>query len=255
MSFSEKICFLDAFDDAMFSFALKDIFPRVVFHGELIDRDSTVGVSRETIPECPGYSVRIFFPKEGWEPELEPSRSHNAPQIVTNLPEPLLTHRRATWFWGHPGGSMKNWAFSLPTMNFSQLNILYDKEIEDHKKIIKLVWKALRSISTNKIKAGIQKNDFVRTSEVKGSGGPWAGFHALDWCRREPNRMLGGTYRTCDDWEWPDDPYIQELQQRVIKRFGPNLGKEPPEPSPKDDITGVLDRCWEGMTLPHFTKA
>jgi len=252
MSFSKKFTLMDAFDDAMFSMALQDAFPQVIFMAEYVGVSSPDDPLPQSIPECGGEIVCVYFPEHELTPEFTPLPYRKGRWKIKSPPSFELRYIRSNWFWGQAGGG--RWAFSPPTLNETQMSIRHDKSDKEQRQTVNKIWKTLRTVTTNKLKTGRRKDEFVSASGSFGSAGPRAGFHAIDWCRQAPDRMLDGLYMPCDDWEWPDDPYVQELRQRVIERFGPDFGKEPPEPGPKDPINRVIDRCWEGLDLPHLKK-
>lgn len=72
MSFSTKFTLMDAFDDAMFSMALRDAFPQVIFMGEYVGISSPEDPLPQSIPECGEDIVVIYFPEDNWKREFAP---------------------------------------------------------------------------------------------------------------------------------------------------------------------------------------
>ena len=83
---------MDDFDDAMFSFALRETYPDVVFiRGGILFESPDYGAA-ETIPECSQSGVDIWFPRKGWEPIFFPHPEYPDRYEVINPPQ-LYTSR------------------------------------------------------------------------------------------------------------------------------------------------------------------
>lgn len=68
LRFWTRYCVMDDFDDAMFSFALRDAFPNVLFVHRRTIRKTAALNQADTIPECDQTVVEIWLPHDKWKP-------------------------------------------------------------------------------------------------------------------------------------------------------------------------------------------
>lgn len=228
MAFRQRLKLMDAFDDAMLSFALKDAYPGVVFL-DYIGAANTRLEERASIAEC-GDVVFIRFKEERSESDIEqPGRGWTRRAIGSPGPF-MLQYRRNRWFWGSPHGG--NWAFDLPTLEHALMAIDHDRTSKADRAFVNKLWRLLNRLMTNRLKNPLWHGPFT-LADAKG-GDFWAGHHALQWCREGERRMLMGCRIPCDDWALPDDDWYQDLYRRVVERYGPAFG------DPTRDPTGCL---------------
>ena len=214
---------MDDFDDAMFSFALKDHFPNVLFLSKIRLLETPAIQSCETIPECDQTVVNIWFPRNGWEPLFFPHPDYPDRFNVINPPDLFLSYHRTSWFHGDSRGEGR-WAFSLPMPEHGNLSSGRWEWNSDQKKFRSTVIKLLGRLSNNRLKDWFQRDDFVPRSEAKRRN-IWVGQNVMTWCSEEPRRAIDSLYRPPDDWQHKESPWQRDLKNRVIYRFGEGYGR------------------------------
>lgn len=213
---------MDDFDDAMFSIALKDRFPNVMFLSKIGLLDTPSLENHETIPECDQTFVNIWFPRDGWKPLFFPHPDYPDRLDVINPPDLFLTYYRTRWFFGVPQGE-RQWAFSLPMPESGKLSSGRWEWDRDQKEFRSTVIKLLGHLSNNRLKDWFQRDDFVPKSEAKRRN-TWVGQNVMSWCSDEPRRAIDSMFRPPDDWDRKESLWYRGLKKRVIDRFGENYG-------------------------------
>jgi len=219
----------DAFDDAMFSLALRDRYPHVRFASGVNAYPTEALLEGPTIAECDSSVARIHFPPPDWSAEFEAVGADGRGFVLRNPPMPLFLFARSKWFWGYAAARDAKWAFSLPTLEHGHITCAYEADSAAQKALVRAVWRLLERATTNRL-AGVQpKSEGPHPmADLKGDM-RWAGHHALEWCAAEPDRMLDGCRRPADDWRFPSDPWLLDLRRRVAERWGPDYGAPPQE--------------------------
>ena len=211
---------MDAFDDAMLSLALEDAYPNVVYEDSRAATKTERFMRRASIPECTGREAEVHFVPEGWEPDFVFPPGGQFPDNLMNPPEYNLDYWRSEWFWGVPHGG--NWAFDLPTLEFDQMYMYYDRDSKEDRAFVAKLWRLFGRLMTNRLKHPYSPRPFMQ-AEAKG-GDMWAGHHVLEWCLGGKRRMLMGHSVPCDDWAPPDSDWHKDLRRRVVEKFGPGIG-------------------------------
>jgi hypothetical protein len=222
-------------DDAVFSEALPEIYPTVLFIGHEPWRGE-VPVYR-SIPEGRHSRIsEVIVPPENWSPQITQSKEVGYYHF-TNLPmKPGLRFHPSNWDWG-PKFYQRQWTCDFPTLSegFVTATLARDAPKDDPSRaIVENAWRIIAKIATNRTKRGhplgneLMGGDRVLMEEAKG-GFTWVGHHALEWCAAAPRRMLNGHTRPCDDWAPPADPWYRALREKVLEKYGPALGETPTE--------------------------
>ncbi len=215
---------MDDMDDAMFSLALRDVFPTALFlPGGRPATEPRLHPCR-SIPECDGTAILILVPEPGWQAKFRPNGQSRQWYVMENPPPLHLLYSRTTWFRGGPG--RPRWAFDLPAPEFGTINTNYDRGDAAQRRFVNTVWRVLARLTTNRLKAGIDADRFVRQTDVRGQM-VWVGHHVLEWCAGAPKRMIGGNRRPCDDWEPPETSWYRDLRARAESAFGADYGGPP----------------------------
>ncbi len=213
---------MDDFDDAMFSFALKDAFPEVLFLRKIrLLREPALSPA-ESIPECDTSLVHIWFPHDSWKPLFFPHPDYPDRLNIINPPSLYLHYNRTSWFSGTPDGERK-WAFSLP---MPERGCVYSGRWawdEDERAFRKKIVNILGRLSSNRLKDWFQREEFVSTKNAKRRN-TWAGHHLQEWCSKDPRRAINSMFRVPDDWRFEEGDWYRGLKQRVIERFGSDFG-------------------------------
>lgn len=217
-----RYCVMDDFDDAMFSFALRETYPDVVFiRGGILFESPDYGAA-ETIPECSQSGVDIWFPRKGWEPIFFPHPEYPDRYEVINPPQLYLHYNRTHWFFESAVGERK-WVFSLPMPEQGRISsgrwIWDDEKKEFRSAIIRIIGR----LTTNRLKDWFERNQAVSVKNARRRN-TWAGYHVLDWCRGGPRRMIDGRFRPCDDWQPKYSSWYRRIREKVVERFGDEYG-------------------------------
>lgn len=214
-------------DEAIFSEALRQAYP----HATFVDQDLSPAVTfHPSIVDCSEHRmVGILAPEEeGWVPSVRP---HPGGVRIFSHPERHLSFDRSEWDWG-PEFIQAKWAWDPPTLSRGRITGGYWPEEKDQLAFIRATWRLIERVATNRVKKGhplgneMMCGDRLLMEDMKG-GFTWAGHHALEWCTEQPRRMLDGRIRPCDDWKPPDDPWYRALREKVLAKYGPELGRAP----------------------------
>lgn len=218
-----RYCVMDDFDDGMFSYALKDAFPNILFLNNINLLREPALTSADTIPECDRSLVYIWFPQDGWQPLFFPHPDYPDRFNIINPPALYLYYNRTSWFFGGPEGE-RRWAFSLPMPERGRIYSGRWGWDEDEKAFRKKIVNILGKLSSNRLKDWFQRDEFVSTKDAKRRN-IWAGRHVQAWCSQDPRRALDSMFRVPDDWRFEENDWYRKLKQRVIDRFGPDFGR------------------------------
>ncbi|MGE4221131.1 MAG: hypothetical protein AB7G39_16925 [Alphaproteobacteria bacterium] len=221
---------MNAFDDAMFSFALREEFPTIRFY-----RDGTLREPRirwyETIAEI-GLVARAVVPEDsGWEPLILPERYYYR---AFNWPDWDLRCVRNDWYCG---GIDHRLAFDPPTTQYGMISINHGGD-PAMKPFLAGVRRALRRVTSDRYRLGRELDRFISVKQVRPMP-TWVGYSLLQWCQQAPRRMFHGGYRPCDDWTLPDDPWYAATAEKVRALYANDL-TEPPVDSPYPNPTSPL---------------
>jgi hypothetical protein len=234
--FKQRFILFTHKDEAMFSEALCDRYPSTVF---VVDR--TVSEPEElepkrALPDLDGDRALIVVPPSSeWRPEIHFSNRTATQWIISNLPKhSVFGYSRSKWDWAFFGSPRIS--YDPPTLNPGDIRGAYQPADAGHKEFLSLVrhvWKIIEGLATSRYKHGhplgneLSGGDFLLMKDAK-PGYAWLGHHALEWCQSQPRRMLGGSWRACDDWEVPQNDWYQSLRRRVEEKYGPDIGNPPP---------------------------
>ena len=220
--FWTRYCVMDDVDDAMFSFALRDAFPNVLFihEGDMLKTPDLKPAA--TIPECNRTLVDIWFPREGWQPIFFPHPRYPDRFDVINPPHLYLHYERTTWDSGGYASDRK-WAFSLPTPERGRISSGRWVWDEEQRAFRSQIVKILGRLSNNRLKWLLDRDQFVSTKDAKRKN-LWDGYHTLAWCAEDSTRAILGHWRPCDDWAHRETEWYAAMKKRVIERFGDNYG-------------------------------
>lgn len=219
---------MDDMDDAILSLALCDAFPTTVFYPSGTALTQPRQEFFGTIPECRSSVVTAMAPEPGWRPEIERYEARPQWYVMRNPPRRYLHYSGTRWFWG--SWEPAHWSFDLPTPEFGTISTNYDPNDAEQRAFVNKVWNILSKVATNRTKSGLSRDRVVLSNDV--GGGPiWVGHHLLKWCAAGPRRMIDGCLVPCDDWEFPDTQWYQNLYTRAIAMFGPEFGGAPEKPA------------------------
>ena len=211
---------MDAFDEALFSLALRDAFEQVTMiqNYNYFHPPKEIRIL-EIIPDCEDYwGAILHIPIFRKPPENADDGWPNSQHFHFN---------RSHWIYTGPGAS--RWAFKPPTLMQGSVGTSWHYGDNAAQAIVGKVWRILAKVTTNRVKVEFPRKGIVLSDGSKG-GWTWFGHHALKWCRSDPEYMLNAQRRPADDWEVPNSEWYQDLRRRVTERYGADFGKpEPPE--------------------------
>ena len=139
----------------------------------------------------------------GWRP-VWGRREEAEYLIVLNQPP-----RRFGFLKGSIGRGGNPVQRNLVNFRDGLLNGRYAREDKEQKAFLSKVMRLLGKVATNKL-AIFAPDSRTRLIPAK-PGYVWAGYHAIEWCRQDPRRRLGGAYRPLEEVETglpplPPDP-------------------------------------------------
>lgn len=238
-------------DEAIFSEALREVFPHVTFIREwdtrLRRRDLAVCGS---LAEDDGKQWLIVFPDdERWQPRFTFDPETGLRDGIENiLDNRTMRYRSGGWDWSLGSGqpSRVKLAYDPPTPMWGKIvgsyNVL-DPLKKTFFKISRSVWNVIDRIAIGCVKHGhplgneLEGGDRLLMKDC-GPSFEWHGHSALEWCRegirRGERRMLAATRRPADDWEVPDNTWYQSLRRRVEEEYGRAIDDPPPPPPERD---------------------
>lgn len=221
-----RMTVMDAFDEAMLSFALRELNPRIRFVSGVGTFLSAEMIEGRSIPESDASVAWVYFPPPNWIPRFEAMDADATIHQLANPPIPGLHVIRSKWSWGEKRAPHAKWAFSLPTLLSGRITCYFNPDSADDRAFQRRIWRLLDRLLTSRLRAEHVRSGTVYYDGLKG-GATWAGHHALEWCSQAPDRMLDGCRRPADDWCFPDDPWLLDLRRRVIECFGLDYGAPP----------------------------
>jgi hypothetical protein len=228
-------------DEAIFSEALRESFPHVMFLSDFWDGEKPYG----SLFQVPTIIASILFPEDGdWRPmpAFDPETGERNGYVGLD-DNRSLQFLRGGWDgvgdFHRPGRARL--AYDPPTPMLGNIQGSYsvlDPGSATFLSITRKVWKIIGRIATNRVKFGhplgnvLEGREYQPMADAKGHT-EWFGHSALEWCRdgirRGERRMLCGNRRPADDWELPIDSWYQSLRRRVEDRYGHALD-DPPLP-------------------------
>ena len=220
---------MDAFDEAMFSLALRDGFDDV----RMVE-----GYNEFHPPENEHILDFICEAEDSLIINIFISHPPDASDTA-ELPPPWNRGKPCQWFryfrslWIYTGPGASRWAFKPPTLMEGALTTSWHKGDKAAEAVIRKVWRIVEGLTTNKVKVEFPRKGIVLSQGGKG-GSDWFGHHALEWCRSDPEYMLNAQRRPADDWQMPETDWYQDLRRRVIDRFGADFGTPEPPEEPED---------------------
>lgn len=222
LRFWPRYCVMDDFDDAMFSFALRDAFPNVLFAHRRTMRKTAALNQADTIPECDQTVVEIWFPHDKWKPLFLPNPNYPDSYDCINPPHLFLHYVRTRWDFGGSHADRK-WAFDFPTPETGSISSGRWEWDDEQRELRSKVTKILGRLSNNRLKSLMDRDHVLSKKDAK-RGNLWVGYHVLDWCAKGSRRAINGHSIPCDDWEHMKTAWYQDLKQRVTNRFGKDYG-------------------------------
>lgn len=190
--------------------------------------------------------LRIFEQATGptgdvaWHERAAINECERTFQLYIPVDEPAIEgkrkRRRRTWLefdvwrslWIYGGRHSEKWSLSLPTLEPGSIRVTYMKDDELAHAATKRVWKAINRVGTKRVthrypRPGEESDREIGSDKVYG-------FHALEWCSRDPDRVLNGRIRPIGDFRAPQISWYRELREEVIRRYGDTLDDPgPPE--------------------------
>lgn len=126
---------------------------------------------------------------------------------------------RSQWDYSNSRGARL--AYKLPTLEMGVLGATFNEGDKPAMATVRKVWRILRDVTTNTVRMEYPHLGFVYFE--KGRVSDRFGWHAMEWCSREPDRMLDGRIRPPVDFEQPQSDWYQKLRRKVIARYGDTL--------------------------------
>jgi hypothetical protein len=241
--YTSRSLYFTAKDEAIFSEALREIFPTIGFLDGL-SINAPLRPACASLADCVARTGHVIIAPDDpdWVPEIDANPELLHEGRIRNLPVRSLGFSRSRWIWryGHQSGPWR-WAWDPPTLQDGDIDRVVARrglESDPRVQFSRDVSRVLRKLSTNRLKCGHELTNKLMGDEVvlmksRRGGATWAGFHALDWCRQRPRRMLGGLFRPCDDWEPPKSKWYRRLVSKVEERYGADFGI-PPDDEPEE---------------------
>lgn len=201
---SRLLCFHPKDADA-FSEALRARWPTIAFEPyDYWDFQKGGFREKEDWRDIPRYRslgeaglpsmVRVFVEPEGWtrrwRRKQKPSRSYGTHEI-TNFPK-LTFDYYPSRIRNHNGYTGKKAGRPIDLYP-GRIAIMYDKDDKEVQRFLDAVWRITEKLSTNVVDVLS-----VTTGELEIPARRtmiWFGWHALDWCRRGPQRTLDSNFR------------------------------------------------------------
>ena len=205
---------MDAFDDVVFTYALKDAFSNVDIVEDYWERNPPPKRPEcETLAHSTKAIAWIHVPKD------ESVAKENGGPIHS------FHYFRPGWHW--QGKVESRWPFDPPFLSEGSLMTSWYADDPAALATVRKVWNLLVRVTVNRVRLiypGASEHG-VHT----GRYGIRYGHHALEWCTRNPNCVIGNRKRPADDWSVPKSKWYQDLRRRVIAEYGesfadPNLG-------------------------------
>ena len=208
-------------DEAIFSEALRECYPRVEFFRRFPGDDSQHALPQASLPDVSGRYADVILASS----ENQQSGRRYCQKFAYN---------RSIWDWA----CLPGMSYDAPTLNAGEICTSYEPESPDHKELLRIIgqmWKIIERLATNRYKSGhplgneLSGGDFLLMNDAK-AGNAWLGHGALEWCRENPRRMLNGCWRPCDDWHVPQDDWYQTMCRKAVEKCGDDLGTQPASP-------------------------
>lgn len=204
-----KTVVLDAFDEAVFSLALREAFPTVLIIEKYDDNNPPAKLREvETIADCE-YNPHIIL-----VPIVEPAEESKRKQSRTTWQ--WFGYDRSRWDYGGGAYGDRKWAYDPPTLEEGRLITSWVYGDDVALRTIRKVWRIMSKVTTNLIRQDFRVSD-------------WFGFHAMEWCAQRPRRMLAGRIRPGEGYGRPSSAWYENLRQKVIDRYG-NALEDPGPP-------------------------
>lgn len=205
---------MDAFDDMLFTYALRDAFEGLYIR----ENDHAAGH-----PEIPTLAhswgdCMIYIPLAAGAGEVAPS--------VHSPLECRFSYTRS--FWYYEGWVASRWPFDPPFLENGDLYPQDNRSDPATLAVIKAVWNVFLAVTTNRVRLMYPQPDGRPWREQSRR---WCGHHALLWCRNHPGHVIGGRLQPLDEWQVPEDPWFQGLWQRVVRDYGEDFA-DPDSGSP-----------------------
>ena len=220
---------MNAFDDAMFSFALREEIPTIRF---CIGDRRYVPQERwyETIAEIGIMATAYAAPTPDWEPLMMPDGGDFILYRGLDWPDLYFHYHRTGWNWSfrYADGTPLDRPPTTSNDVNTYISTKYRRGDEEQKLFLGKVWRALRRVATNRYRS-IDKEGVVTTKEAPRHP-CWIGHSLLQWCRNDPRRTVEGRFRPCDDWELPADPWYRETAEKVRALYANDLTETSVQP-------------------------
>lgn len=184
---SARYVYFTKADEAALSRELAAKYPNVRF---LEDKDwPTADVEfLPSVDAAKAWTVYLFAPEAGWEPEIGPSRNKSGYR-VQNLPEKIGILMRSSNGWGEkectPDGEPR-W------IEQGTLHIPYTPPCpKGQAEYMRVLWRIFDRIATWRLKP-YKRQPRVALNWEKTDKRVWAGHDAVRWAREHPLRMFTG---------------------------------------------------------------
>ena len=184
-------------DDAQeFGDALRERFPAIRFRDHHTCRKKIRGKIREieyrevgSLCDPDGISFHVWIEPENWKPVWGKSNEYGE--------RPILNQPRLHFAYDKS-------AFLPPTyteLRPGRIWAYYAADDREHKRFLDAVWRMVAKMSSN-----VFDVIDMKTGEINRPNQRWmmfAGHHALEWCRADPQRRLDQSLRPADGYTTP----------------------------------------------------
>lgn len=168
----------NARDEVAFGRILRERYPTIRFIRDtnyLTDDIQTY----TRIQDCPGDRMKVFMPKENWQPLILYRGSLPSVRYYLHLPRQHFRYQRGCWVWPM---LKRKWAFDPPYLESGQVDGAFWKEDDEEKRLFLVaVWRLITKIS-------------------KCIGSSWCGYDAMREALERPRGLLDGCFRPPDEW-------------------------------------------------------
>ncbi len=205
-------------DEAAFSRALRNVFDRVI----IVDTTKIRGVlfGKATVPTPADLETHTFdrsynlrpeawVVDEDWDCDLLLTRQGRAIiQSRNRNPTSLNAHiilGRSYHSFNDENGKL---AYPVPTLQVGDVSVGFTARHPDARKFVNSVWRALRMVSTNKLRTMAYQELYGGPRDVEPN--TWVGFDALRWANLEPERTACGPLKARESWRFPDNSPLYE---------------------------------------------
>jgi len=223
--FKRRFLVFSPTDEAIFSEALHERYRAVEFVRRSSDEDLPGSLPQGSLLDVSGSYIEIIVTSDD-----QRSGQGYRQRFIYN---------RSVWDWA----CLPAMAYDPPTLNAGEIYASYEPESPDYRdrlRIISQIWKLIERLATNRYKSGhplgneLSGGDFLLMKNAP-AGIAWLGHGALEWCQKNPRRMLNGSWRACDDWRVPQNDWYRAMHRRALKKYCDDLEIRPARPGGQDE--------------------